>query len=87
LVGMREWDLYHKLQPNVYSRTNEDGTISVRTNRYVVLARKVPLERWRQIRDTMNQLEFGDESRLTPGQRRFFRNLRRMAINADVVED
>lgn len=87
LVGMSEWELYHKLQPNIYSRTNEDGTISVKTNRYVVLDRKVPLERWRQIRAAMDDLQFGDESQLMPSQRRFFRNLRRMAINADVVED
>lgn len=87
LIGMTEWDLYHKLQPKVFTRTNEDGSLKVVTNRYVVLARKVPLDRWREIRDRMNKLEFGDESRLNKKQRAFFRDLRRMAINADVVED
>lgn len=87
LVGMSEWELYHKLQPNVSSVTNANNEIIVRTNRYVVLDRKVPLDRWRQIREAMNALEFGDESRLGPSQRRFFRDLRRMAVSADAVED
>ncbi len=87
LLGMSEWDLYHRLQPNICTRTNTDGTIKVVTNRYVVLARKVPLDRWREIRSTMQNLEFGDESGLNRKQRQFFQNLRRMAINADVVED
>lgn len=87
LLGMTEWDLYHKLQPNIYTRTNTDGTLRVVTNRYVVLARKVPLERWREIRSTMTNLKFGDESKLSREQRKFFSSLRRNAINADVVED
>lgn len=87
LIGLSEWDLYHKLQPKVYTRTNDQGQMKVVTNRYVVLARKVPLDRWREIRERMGNLEFGDESKLTKKQRSFFRNLRRMAINADIVED
>lgn len=87
LIGMSEWDLYHKLQPKIHTRTNLDGSLKVVTNRYVVLARKVPLDRWREIRETMAKLEFGDEGQLNRKQRQFFRNLRRMAINADVVED
>lgn len=87
LIGMSEWDLYHRLQPKIHTRTNTDGSIKVVTNRYVVLARKVPLDRWREIRETMANLDFGDESHLKRSQRQFFRNLRRMAINADVVED
>jgi cell division protein FtsI/penicillin-binding protein 2 len=87
LLGMTEWNLYHRLQPKIHTRTNMDGSIKVVTNRYVVLARKVPLDRWREIRSTMENLDFGDESGLTRKQRQFFRNLRRMAISADVVED
>jgi len=86
LIGMSEWDLYHKLQPKSFTRTNTDGSFRVVTNRYVVLARKVPLERWKLIKDTMRNMEFGDMSQLNRKQRGFFRNLRR-SISADTVED
>jgi cell division protein FtsI/penicillin-binding protein 2 len=87
LLGMTEWDLFHKLQPKVRTLTNELGQISQSTNRYVVLGRKVPLEQWRQIKSAMQNLKIGDEKQMNRKQRGFFRNLRKMAINADPVED
>ena len=87
LIGMTEWDLYNRLQPRVFTRTNSDGSFRVVTNRYVVLARKVPIERYKLIKGTMLNMKFGDESGLNRKQRGFFRNLRRMSISADVIED
>tara|TARA_Y100001934_G_scaffold176811_1_gene209424 strand:- start:3388 stop:5316 length:1929 start_codon:yes stop_codon:yes gene_type:complete len=87
LLGMTEWELFHKLQPQIRTITNSVGQPMLRTNRYVVLKKRVPLDRWRQIKATMENLDFGDTSHLNRSQRTFFRNLRKMAINADQVEE
>ena len=51
------------------------------TSKYVVLKRKVPLETWEKIRQTMAALSFGiDESKLTARDRAFYHNLRAKAI-------
>ncbi len=56
---------------------------SGRTNHYLVLRSKVPMETWDRIRRTMADLTFGvDDSKLTAQQRAFDRNVRK-AVFAD----
>ncbi len=86
-LRMSEWTIFDSLKPAVRMRTN-DNVVSLVTNRYVVLERKVPVERWLQVSNAMANLTFGeDEKKLPKKQRQFFRNLRKMGINADQVED
>jgi cell division protein FtsI/penicillin-binding protein 2 len=68
-------------------RTNSENQLV--TNRYVVLKRKVPLDNWKFIQQTMTNLNFGfDDRKLTNKlQARFYRDLRQSAIFADPIED
>jgi cell division protein FtsI/penicillin-binding protein 2 len=79
LLQTDEAFLAGRLQPR---RWVENG----RTNecQYVVLKRKVPLETWEKIRQTMSGLPLGVEgSRLTVSNRAFCRDLRAAAIFAE----
>jgi cell division protein FtsI/penicillin-binding protein 2 len=54
------------------------------TNQYVVLKRKVPMETWEKIKQTMARLSFGlDETKLKADERAFNRNVRSKAIFAE----
>ena len=65
---------------------NENGIL--RTNRYVVLKRKVPRETWEQAAVALREMELGlDESTFTRQQRLAFRSLRRQSVFADRKED
>jgi cell division protein FtsI/penicillin-binding protein 2 len=60
----------------------EDGKTNV--SKYVVLKRKVPLDVWQKVQQTMAALPLpADESKLSRKQRAFFRNLRSKAIFAE----
>lgn len=60
----------------------------VATNRHVVLAHKVPLEKWGQITTAMAKLTFGvDEKKLPRKEKAFYRELRAKAINCDPIDD
>ena len=60
----------------------ENGKTNV--SKYVVLKRKVPLETWDKIRQSMASLSFGiDESKLKRRERAFYSNLRAKAIFAE----
>ncbi len=79
LLQTDEAFLAGRLQPR---RWVENG----KTNecQYVVLKRKVPLETWEKIRQTMSTLPLGvEESRLTASNRAFCRVLRTAAIFAE----
>lgn len=73
ILEMKESYLIGRLTPRVRS----DG----RTNRYVVLKRKVSLDDWATIRGVMTNLTFGvDESKLKSKEANFYKYLRRSAI-------
>ncbi|HEY1173204.1 MAG TPA: penicillin-binding protein 2 [Verrucomicrobiae bacterium] len=85
LLEVNESELLQRLQPRL--RTNELGNVV--TNRYVVLKRKVKVETWQSIVDTMADMKFAgiDEKALTKLEKGFYRNLRSKAIFPDVVDD
>jgi len=86
LAPMLEMDvalLREMLQPRLIR--NEAG--QMRTNRYVVLKRKVPRETWEKAREALRGMDLGvDESALTRRQRAVLRDVRR-AVFADAEED
>lgn len=84
LLNMSEAELTQRLQPRL--RTNEVGRVI--TNSYVRLQKKVKVETWQSIQDTMEALKFQvDEKNLTRADRTFYRNLRSKAIFAEPVDD
>jgi cell division protein FtsI/penicillin-binding protein 2 len=55
-----------------------------RTNQYVVLKNKVPMETWEKIKQTMARLSFGvDETKLKAGERAVYRNARKAIFAED----
>lgn len=77
-------ELYARLLPQV--RTNQSGQVI--TNRYVVLKRKVPVETWQKVQETMAHLNFGvDENHLPKAERTFLRDLRSKAVFTDSLDD
>lgn len=84
LLEMSEAEVLERIQPR--TRQFQDGTIT--TNRYVVLKKKVKVEAWQSIQETMEKLKLvADEKALTKVEKGFFRNLRNKAIFADPVDD
>lgn len=84
LLEMTEAEVFERIQPR--TRQLQDGSIT--TNRYVVLKKKVKVEAWQSIQETMDKLKLvADEKSLTKVQKGFFRNLRNKAIFADPVDD
>ncbi len=84
LLSLNEAELARQLQLRV--RVDERGSLT--TNRYVVLQRKVTVEKWQQIQQAMSALDLGVvETKLAKTQRAFYRNLRTKAIFADPVDD
>ncbi len=82
-LEMEEAYLKDKLMPKVSK--GPDG--SMRTNRYVVIKRKVPWKKWQEISKSIRQLDFGiDEINATRSQRRLMNSVRR-AIHTDPKED
>ncbi len=80
LLKTNETFLAERLQPRV--SLNDSGEAKV--NQYVVLKRKVPVEEWQQIQQTLAQETFGFTGRkLTKAERTFLRNLQHKAIFAD----
>ena len=80
LLKTNETFLAERLQPRV--SLNDLG--EARTNQYVVLKRKVPVEEWQQIQQTLAQETFGFADRkLTKAERTALRNLKHKAIFAD----
>jgi cell division protein FtsI/penicillin-binding protein 2 len=76
LLQTNEASLAERLIPRVWE---ENGKTNI--SKYVVLKRKVPLEIWEKIRQTMSSLSFAiDESKLKPRSRAFYTNLRAKAI-------
>ena len=85
LAPMLEMDvalLREMLQPRLFR--NESG--QMRTNRYVVLKRKVPRETWEKARAALGKMDLGDETALTRRQRAVLRDVRRAGF-ADAEED
>jgi cell division protein FtsI/penicillin-binding protein 2 len=84
LLQMKEEDLLQRLMPR-FQKNPKGDTV---TNRYVVLQRKVPLETWQKIQQTMTNLSFGlDEKKLAKNDKAFYRDLRQKAIFADAAND
>ncbi len=84
LLNMTEKEVLQRLEPRLY--TNKLGVLD--TNRYVVLKRKVPVERWEEIHALMQQFPPGVDVRLLPRQERDFYNLvRKFGITADAFDD
>jgi cell division protein FtsI/penicillin-binding protein 2 len=76
LLQTNEAFLAERLLPRL---VEENGKTNI--SKYVVLKRKVPLETWEKIRQTMAGLTFGiDESKLKSTNRLFYTNLRSKAI-------
>ena len=72
-----------KLEPKLF----QGDAGQMRTNRYVVLKRKVPREKWEEISAGLKELDLGvDESSLTRKQRQMLTSVRR-SIFADRKED
>ena len=72
-----------KLEPKLF----QGDAGQIRTNRYVVLKRKVPREKWEEISADLKALDLGvDESSLTRKQRQMLTSVRR-SIFADRKED
>lgn len=85
LLQQTESELIQRLQPRVV-RMNDKGEPV--TNRYVVLKRKVPVETWQKIRQTMTNLTFNvEEKTLSRDERTFYRDLRQQAVFVDPLED
>jgi cell division protein FtsI/penicillin-binding protein 2 len=74
ILQTNETYLAERLQPKL---RNTDG----KTNSYVVLKRKVPLETWEKVQRAMTNLTFTAESgKLRQSEKTFLNNLRRKAI-------
>lgn len=85
VLGMSELELQRRLLPRVRQDPTTGRWI---TNRYVVLARQVPLERWERIEAVMRDLDVGrDPSALGMAGQRFVQQLRRYAVFTDPYED
>ena len=75
--------LLGKLEPKMFK--GAEG--QMRTNRYVVLKRKVTREKWEEIRDVLEKVDLGEvKGNFSRKQRQMIRGVRR-AIFADGVED
>lgn len=84
LLEMDESALMEKLRVRVY--VTEDGKTNV--DPHVVLKRKVPFERWEQIRTKMASLSIGmDGEKLSRKDRVFLTNLRSSAIFTEPYDD
>ena len=80
LLRTNETFLAERLQPRL--SLNDLG--EVRTNQYVVLKRKVPVEEWQQIQQALAEENFGFTGRkLTKAERTSLRNLKYKAIFAE----
>ncbi|MCX7866433.1 MAG: penicillin-binding protein 2 [Limisphaera sp.] len=84
LLGISELELQQKLLPRV--RWDAETGRAV-TNRYVVLARKVPVETWQQIRKAMATLAPPPDSTLPRAEQRFLSQLSRYAVFVEPWED
>ncbi len=77
-------ELEKRLRPTLQRST----TGELKTNRYVVLRRKVKPEMWEAVKSTMATMALPDEpARLAGEQRQFYTGLRQRAIFADRTED
>jgi cell division protein FtsI/penicillin-binding protein 2 len=83
ILQLNESELAQRLMPKI-SR-NEKG--ETRTNRYVVLKRKVPTETWAKVKETMSQLAFAAEENIPKKEKVFFSDLRSHAVFADPIDD
>ena len=80
LLRTNETFLAERLQPRL--SLNDQG--EARTNQYVVLKRKVPVEEWQQIQQALAEENFGLTGRkLTKADRTSLRNLKYKAIFAE----
>jgi cell division protein FtsI/penicillin-binding protein 2 len=83
LLETNEAVLQEKLTPKTFK--NDQGQI--RTNRYRVLRRKVPRERWESMRAALDEMDLNvEEKGLSSKQKQFLRGVRG-AVFADKVED
>jgi cell division protein FtsI/penicillin-binding protein 2 len=79
LLGMDEAQIAERLVPRLHE---EDGKTNV--SKYVVLKRKVGLDTWEKIQESMASLHAGvRETRLSKQDQAFFRNLRSKAVFAE----
>jgi cell division protein FtsI/penicillin-binding protein 2 len=84
LLKTNEQWLVQRLQPAC--TTNSQGR--VRPLEYIRLKRKVSIEDWEKIRETMLHLDLGvDEKSLTKAGKNFYAQLRRTAIFPEEVDD
>jgi len=84
LLQLAEGEVYQRLL--LRTRRNENGQTV--TNRYVVLKRKVPVETWQRIQQTMAQLSFGfDEKKPPKPGAAFYRDLRQKAVFTEPIDD
>jgi cell division protein FtsI/penicillin-binding protein 2 len=84
ILQTNEAALAERLMPQ--GRRNDKGQWI--TNRYVVLKRKVTVEDWQRIQQTMTNLQFGvDEKTLTRTQRAFLRDVRNKSVFPDTMDD
>ncbi len=82
LLEMPEGQLVEKLNPRI---RQVDGKVI--TNSYVVLRRKVPMDTWKKVEETMTNLTFGiDERTLRKADKNFFGNLRRKSVFSEEDE-
>lgn len=66
--------------------TNANGKLL--TNRYVVIKRKVAVEKWQQAYSAMTNLTFGvDETKLTKKEKAYYRDLRAKAVFTEQADD
>ena len=84
LLQIDEIELAQRLMP----RLRQGAKGETKTNQYVVLKRKVPVETWKQIQEAMGKLAFDlDEKKLAAQEKAFYRDLRNAAIFVDPVDD
>lgn len=85
VLGVSELELQRRLLPRV---RQDPATGRWLTNRYVVLARQVPLEQWERIETAMRDLDMGvDVTRLGVRERRMIQQVRRYGVFTDPFED
>ncbi len=76
VLGTNDTFLFDRLAPHL----RRDG----KTNGYIVLKRKVPLDTWDAVKKTMSSLSFGvDEKKLKQSEKTFYSNLRTKAVFAE----